>query len=101
MSVCVDGLFNETALVSELHEAIPNGALDNVFRNICLKWPLVKECLKPGFQLVEECWENGTLLNIGLDSMVQFFCGADNNGAYIAREQPELLTNTYLDLLRL
>lgn len=51
---------------------------------MCLKWPKVKSCLKPVLEIVEECWDNGTLVNTGLDSMVDFFCGKDNDGAYIA-----------------
>jgi len=84
ISSCVDGLFNETALVTEFKDSIPKGDMDNVFRNICLKWPSVESCLKPGFDIIEECWGNGSLVNKGVESMVKFFCGKDNDGAHIA-----------------
>jgi hypothetical protein len=84
MTACAGKEFNQTALAIEFQEAIPKGDLDDVFRSICLKWPIVKSCFKGGFDLIEECWEEGNRINVALDAMVAFFCEQDNSGARIA-----------------
>lgn len=84
MTSCVENLFNQTAIQIEFQNAIPKGELDDAFRKICLKWPEVKNCMSEALDIVEECFEKGKLVNKGLDGMVEFFCGAKNDGALIA-----------------
>ena len=84
----MEDLFNSTDLAREFREAIPKGDLDVVFRNLCLKWPEMKTCMKDGLAVINECWGQGADLEHqlirGMDSFVGFFCGEENDGARIA-----------------
>ena len=82
----MDRNFNNTELEEDIREAIPAGKLDEVFHDMCIKWPKVKGCMKHFIDLIEDCWAKGDKVTKVMDSMVNFFCGDNNDGARIARK---------------
>ncbi|CAG7837829.1 unnamed protein product [Allacma fusca] len=84
ISTCMEKNFNNTALEEDIREAIPAGKLDEVFHNVCKKWPVAKKCLKHVVDVIDDCWSKGDKVNTVMDSMVNFFCGDKNDGEKIA-----------------
>lgn len=84
ISTCMEKNFNNTALEVDIREAIPAGKLDEVFHNVCKKWPIAKKCLKHFVDVIDDCWSKGDKVNTVMDSMVNFFCGDKNDGEKIA-----------------
>jgi hypothetical protein len=84
MSKCVEKYMNETQLITDIKKAVPEGQLDMVFHDTCLKWPKVKACMSEVFEIIDECWDRGDKVNKIVDEGIKFFCGDDNDGARIA-----------------
>ncbi|CAL8108915.1 unnamed protein product [Orchesella dallaii] len=83
-SKCMEGHLNITKIADDMRAAVPEGKMDTVFRDMCIKWPKVKGCLSEFFTIIDECWNKGDKVSKFVDEVVRFYCGDDNNGERIA-----------------
>jgi len=84
VSQCMEKHMNETQLISDIKKSIPEGQLDTVFHDTCLKWPKIKACMNDLFVVIDECWDGGDKVTKVVDEAIKFFCGDDDDGARIA-----------------
>lgn len=60
VSHCIEKYFNVSQVANDMREAVPEGKMDTVFRDMCIKWPKVYTplliCFAFDFCKMAEIW---------------------------------------------
>ncbi|CAH2235097.1 27 kDa hemolymph protein-like [Pararge aegeria] len=104
-SECVMGIFNVETLKTEIENAKPNGALDEVFKKYCAKSPQLKTCIHSMTSGVAPCLDSNIRDEIGFadnatDRLIDFVCNRDGEmiALFIAKGGPECFQEKFNDI---
>ncbi|XP_063361305.1 27 kDa hemolymph protein-like [Cydia amplana] len=93
---CLKGLFNIDQIKTEIEEAKPNGALDEVFKKYCAKSSQLKACINTAITGVTPCVPNDLRVHLptasnATDQIIDFVCYKDGDriALFIAEDGPK------------